>query len=160
MTAAIGTVLTCLCIIGLGRSYSLHIKKEIANLRALILLIERIRARIECFRQPLCDIYDGFSNDDLDRIGFTDDLKANGLSFALIKHRGALGLRNDTFLLLNEFALSLGKSYASEQVRICLDVKESLSDRLSQLERELPSKSRLSLTLSAAAAAMTAILFL
>ena len=160
MTAAIGTVLTCLCIFGLGRSYSLYIKKESANLRALILLIERIRTRIECFRQPLCDIYDGFSNDALDPIGFTDDLKTNGLSFALIKNRSALCLRNDTFALLNEFALSLGKSYASEQVRLCLDTKESLNERLSQIERELPSKSRLSLTLSAAAAAMTAILFL
>lgn len=160
MITSIGAVVTCLSVIGFGHSYGVSLKKESRNLRALILLTDRIRARIECFRQPLNDIYDGFSNDELDSIGFTQDLKTSGLSFALVKHKSALALKNDTFALLSEFAGSVGKSYADEQVRLCTDLKQALETRLFLMEKELPIKTRLGLTLSAAAAAMTAILFL
>ena len=61
MISAIGTVITCLSVMGFGYSYGIHLKKERQNLRGMISLTERIRARIECFRQTLPEIYADFS---------------------------------------------------------------------------------------------------
>lgn len=160
MISAIGTVITCLSVLGFGYSYGIHLKRERQNLRGMISLTERIRARIECFRQTLPEIYADFSDDSLDNIGFTDDLRQSGMSYALAKNKNALGLGNDVFSILSEFAVLLGKSYADEQLRLCDDCKKKLESRLERIEKDLPSRMRLSLTLSAAVAAMTAILFL
>jgi hypothetical protein len=144
----------------MGFFHSLHLKNNIRVVRDFIKLAERIKSRIDCFRQPLCDIYEGFSSEVLDRIGFTSDLILSGLSFALVKNRSALCISDETFELLYEFSQSLGKSYASEQVKLCSELIRSLESRLEKLENDLPSKSKLSITLCCAAAAMTAILFL
>ncbi len=160
MISIVGTVITCLSLIGFGYSYSMALRNERQNLRGIISLIDRIRTRIECFRQPLTDIYEDFSDEGLDSIGFTSDLKESGLTFALMKNKSALALGNDAFALVSDYSRSLGKSYAEDQIRLCIDCKEKLERCLEKIEGDLPQRTRLSLTLSAATAAMIAILFL
>lgn len=160
MISIIGTVITCLSLISFGYSHIIALRKERQNLRGIISLVDRIRTRIECFRQPLADIYEDFSCECLDLMGFTNDLKESGLTFALMKNKSSLAIDNDAFALVSEYSRSLGKSYADDQVRLCIDCKEKLERHLEKIEGDLPQKTRLSLTLSAAAAAMTAILFL
>ena len=160
MITAIGTIITCLSVLGFGWSYSLQLKREKQSLKGIIALIDRIKTRIECFRQVLPEIYKGFSDDILDKTGFTEDLKRDGLHFALIKNRHKLGLKSEELESVIEFASALGKSYAEDQIRLCIVCRDGLAAQLDRVDQRLPSRIRLSLTLSAAIAAMTAIMLL
>lgn len=159
MLTAVGTVAVCLSAIGLGSSYASSLKREKESLGGLLSLCERIETRIECFRQPLPEIYRDLDDRRLDP-EFLHDLKESGLSYALTRNRRRLCIRQELYSELLSFASELGKSYAEGQVRLCRKYEARLRDSLEGIEASLPSRTRLSLTLSAAAAAMAAILFL
>lgn len=159
MLTAAGTVAVCLSAVGLGSAYASSLKRERDSLGALLSLCERIETRIECFRQPLPDIYRDLDDGRFDP-EFLHDLKESGLSYALTRGRRRLCIGQELYSELLSFASELGKSYAEGQVRLCRSCEVRLREELQLLEGELPSRIRLSLTLSVAAAAMTAILFL
>ena len=159
MLTVMGTVAVCISAVGLGVSYAHSLKRQRDSITALLSLCERIRMRIECFRQPLPDIYEGFDDDRLDA-QFLYDLKESGLSYALTKNRRRLSLSPELYGSLCSFSSELGKSYAEGQIRLCHECILALKGAIAELEAKLPSRVRLSLTLSAATAAMAAILFL
>ena len=160
MLTVIGTAVLCSSFLGFGFSYTSSLKTERESLRELLALMKRIKTRTECFRQPLSDIYAGFASVHLENMGFIHDLNESGLSFALSKHRRALMIREEIFASLSEFAASLGKSYIDEQLRLCSLYIEKTEECLISLNTELTSKSKLAMTLSCAAAGMSAIMFL
>lgn len=160
MIAVLGTAVLSLSIFGFGFSYNSQLKAQRESLNGIIRLAERIKARIECFRSPLDEIYKDFTHPFLDSIGFTCELRENGLGFALVKTRSRLCLSRELFSEISEFAEGLGKSYADEQVRYCTSYINKLEKALSELDESIPVKTRMSLSLSAAGAAMAAILFL
>ena len=153
-----GMALTALSTLLFGALYCTHLQSECRQLEGFLRLARLIRTRIECFHQPLSRIYADFSDPTLDAIGFPDALRQNGLFAALIQSKDRLGLSEESFSLLGEFAAGLGKSPVDDQVRHCSI--RALEERCETLRRELPAKLRLARTLSAAAAAMTVILLL
>jgi hypothetical protein len=159
MLTVIGTAAVCLSAIGLGTSYASSLRHERDVLLALLSLCQRISTRIECFRQPLPDIYRDLEDGRLDP-QFLSDLKESGLSYALVKNKRRLCLSHEIYGELCAFASELGKSYADGQIRLCRECTLRLKNASEELEGRLPSRVRLSLTLSAAGAAMAAILFL
>lgn len=160
MLSVIGTVLICSSVLGFGFYYVSSYTNEKECLTELLSLIKRIKTRIECFKQPLPDIYADFSSPTLDRIGFSSTLKESSLDFALNKHRKSLQIRNSIFTALNEFSTSLGKSYSNEQLDLCRSYISRLENELSEIEKELNTKTKLGLTLSAAIASVCAIMLL
>lgn len=143
-----------------GISYASSLYHELRVLRAFWHLTERIRSRIECFCQPLSDIYPGFSDPTLEACGFTEELQRSGFTVALCKCKGALGLRPAYFAMLAEYGEGLGKSFAEEQLRHCQKYQKELENAVKHLEEELPTRAKLIRTLSLAVAAMAVILLL
>ena len=160
MLSVIGTALICSSVLGFGFYYVSSFNREKECLSELLTLFKRIKTRIECFKQPLSDIYADFSSPALDRIGFNTDLKESSLDFVLSKHRKSLQIRDSIFTILHEFASSLGKSYASEQIDLCRTYISRLEDELSEIEKDLNTKTKPGLTLSAAIASVCAIMLL
>ncbi len=160
MIAAAGTVILSLSVMGFGISYNKALKNEKESIDALLSLCEKINTRISCFRQPLNEIYEGFSNPHLDRLGFTDELKKHGLSAALISKGEILGISKGLMAESRRFAEGLGKSYSEEQTKLCERYLSCLKREHDELGAQLPTKTKLSLSLSGAISALTAILFL
>ena len=146
--------------VAFGLCYTASLRHELLVLRAFLRLLERIRTRIECFCEPLGDIYRGFSDDILDGCHFTEELCRSGFTVALCKGKGALGLSAEHFSLLAECGEGLGKSFSEEQVRHCERYQKELTVAIRRLEERLPTQARLARTLSVAIAAMTVILLI
>ncbi|MBE6636333.1 MAG: hypothetical protein E7618_00845 [Ruminococcaceae bacterium] len=155
-----GMALTALSALLFGALSCAHWQNECRQLESFLRLARLIRTRIECFHQPLAKIYADFSDPSLNSSGFIASLRENGLITALIQTKDRLGLSEESFSLLSEFAAELGKSPADDQVRHCDRSIRALEERYQQLRQDLPTKMRLARTLSAAAAAMTIILLL
>ncbi len=160
MITAVGITLVSLSIVGFGLSYVNALKTEKESVLGLILLTERIRTRIKCFRQNLDEIFDGFTHPFLDATGFTDDLKNKGMSFALTNSGERLGIGRDIMLESEKFASELGKSYYDEQLTLCESYLTYLKTKYEGINEGLPTKTKLSISLSCAVSALTAILFL
>lgn len=159
MISVIGIALLSASIIGFGLSYGSALKAEKLCLEELILLCDRIHTRIECFRQPLPDIFRNFSSPYLDGCGFNSILKEKGIKAAVAALAPYLPVTVKTEELLKELSTKLGSGYAEEALKLCARVKNDLRGELALLNKSFPSRMKLSLTLSFAAAAMAAILF-
>ncbi|MBQ8254955.1 MAG: hypothetical protein IJY94_05565 [Clostridia bacterium] len=160
MISALGIAVLSLSIMGFGFSYNNALKREKECVEGLILLAERINTRIKCFRQGLSEIFDGFTHPFLDSIGFSDALKEKGMSHALESTGNSLGIGRDLLLESRKFADGLGKSYYDEQLTLCEDYLSFLKDKYLEIDSGLPTKTKLSLSLSFAISALTAILFI
>lgn len=160
MISAVGIVILSLSIIGFGFSYNKALKNEKECVEGLIQLAERIYTRIKCFRQDLPEIFNGFSHPYLDTVGFTSDLKENGMSDALERSSDKLIVSRDIMLESRCFAERLGKSYYDEQLTICEDYLSFLKAKYDQICEGLPTKTKLALSFSFAISALSAILFI
>lgn len=160
MITAFGIALLSLSIMGFGFSYNKALKNEKDSVEGLILLAERINTRIKCFRQGLTEIFDGFTYPALDAVGFTSDLKERGMSYALNNSGDKLGIGRDIMLESRKFADGLGKSYYDEQLTLCEDYLTFLKSKYDEICAGLPTKTKLSLSISCAISALTAILFI
>lgn len=160
MISAIGISLLTLSIMGFGFSYNKALKNEKECIEGLIQLTERINTRIKCFRQGLNEIFDGFTHPFLDAIGFSEDLRQNGMSGALKNKGDKLGIGRDVLLESEKFADGLGKSYSDEQLTLCENYISFLKSKYDEISAGLPTKTKLSISLSCAISALTAILFI
>ena len=160
MITALGITVLSISIIGFGLSYNKSLRNEKECVEGLILLVERINTRIKCFRQGLNEIFDGFSHPFLDAVGFTSDLKENGMSHALNVKGDKLFIRGDVMNESKKFAERLGKSYYDEQLTLCEDYLSFLKSKHDEISAGLPAKIKLSISLSCAISALTAILFI
>ena len=160
MLKYLGILLIAAVTAGYGGLCAYSLKKEALVLNGFLLLARRIRTRIECFRQPLSEIYRDFSHPALDGAGFTEELRESGFTAALCKTKNSLGLREELFALVGEFGNELGKSYSEEQVRHCERYILRMEEALVGLEEELPRRRKTVRALSAAAAVMAVILLI
>ncbi len=160
MISVIGITLLSLSLIGFGLSYNSALRAEKTCLEELISLCERIYVRIDCFKQPLPEIFRDFSSPYLDSCGFSAVLKEKGLKTAFADLSSALPLSQRSAEIIAELSYKLGNGYASEELRLCARAKNELKAELASLNKTLPDRMKLSLTLSCAAAAMAAILFI
>ncbi len=160
MISGVGIILLTLSILCFGFSYVNALKSEKECVEGLILLAERIHTRIKCFRQSLSEIYDGFSHPFLDSTGFTSLLKEKGLSDALDGSGADLPIGHEMLLESRRFASRLGKSFYEEQLTLCEGYLSFLKAQLGIINDGLPKKAKLSISLSCAVSALSAILFL
>lgn len=160
MISGVGIILLTLSIMSFGFSYVKALKSEKECVEGLILLTERIHTRIKCFRQSLSEIYDGFSHPLLDSSGFTSLLKEKGLSEALDGSGGALPIGHNVLLETRRFASRLGKCFYEEQLTLCEGYLSFLKAQLETINDGLPKKTKLSISLSCAVSALSAILFI
>ncbi len=156
----LGILLIFTAAVGFGASYSSSLRREYERMLGFLRLARLIRTRIECFNQPLSEIYNDFSDDALDACGFTEELKRSGFVTALCKYKEALGIRGETLTMLYSFGSELGKSFSSDQVKHCDRYIEVISEKAAELEKELPQKTKTARVLSAAAAVMAAIVLI
>ncbi len=160
MITTVGIAVLSLSIMGFGFSYNKALRNEKESIEGLILLAERINTRIKCFRQGLSEIFDGFSHPFLDAVGFTSVLKENGMSHALDISGDKLFVGRDVMNESKKFADGLGKSYYDEQLTLCEDYLSFLKNKHDVISAGLPTKIKLSISLSCAVSALTAILFI
>ncbi|MBE6582343.1 MAG: hypothetical protein E7648_03670 [Ruminococcaceae bacterium] len=160
MISTVGIGVLSLSIIGFGFSYNRGLKNEKECVEGLIQLTERINTRIKCFRQGISEIYDCFSNPFLDATGFTAALKEKGMTYALESSGDKLTLGHDIMFESKKFADRLGKSYYDEQLTLCENYLSFLKGKYDEICRGLPTKTKLSLSLSFAISALSAILFI
>ena len=160
MISVIGIVLLCGSIIGFGLSYTSALRDERACLEELISLCDMIHTRIECFKQPTGDIFRDFSSPYLDKCGFNGVLKSDGIRAATDSYCSSLPLPKRSLDALRELSYKLGSGYAEEELRLCARIRNEFRAELAALNKAFPDRMKLSLTLSCAAAAMAAILFL
>ena len=160
MVSAFGILLLSLSVIGFGIQYIKSLRAERDSVDGLCALAERISTRIRCFRQDINEIYDGFTHAHLDSIGFTSLLKEKGLSAALEICADKLSLGADVMSESKIFAYGLGKSYYDEQLDLCREYLDFIKEKQRQIISGLPSKTKLSISLSCAISALTAILFI
>lgn len=160
MISIVGITVLTFSIMGFGLSYVRALKNEKECVEGLILLTERISTRIRCFRQGINEIFDGFTHPFLDSVGFTSDLKEKGMSHALQNASEKLVVGKDIILESKKFADGLGKSYYDEQLTLCEDYLSFLKEKYNGINEGLPSKTKLSLALSCAISALSAILFI
>ena len=157
MIRLLGAVLTITASLGVGVLYSLLLKKEYRVALGFVSLFRLIRARIECFEEPLHEIYGDFDDDALTSCGFTDALRESGFVPALARCRASLGLSEAMFSLLSEAGNGLGKSSTPEQIRHCDRYIALLEDEAAKMQSELPKRRKAAGALSSALGIMTAI---
>lgn len=160
MIKIVGILLISVAAIGFGMLYSYSLRLEYKRLLGFQKLISLIRTRIECFNQPLSEIYTDFSEESLDECGFTAELKRSGYVPALCKYKDHLTIRSEILAVLADFGSGLGKSFSEEQIRHCDRYISVIEEKVSELEKELPIKSKTARALSAAAAIMIAIILI
>ncbi len=155
-----GILLISAVAVGFGMIYSYSLRLEYKRLLGFLKLIRLIRARIECFNQPLSEIYADFSEESLDECGFSGELRKSGYSTALCKHKDRLAIRGELLTVLADFGSGLGKSFSEEQIRHCDRYISMIEEKAAGLEKELPVRSKTAHALSAAAAIMIAIILI
>lgn len=160
MMAWSGVLLIVGSILCGGFCYASAIKQEVRRMEGLLHLARQIRTRIAYFRQPLSAIYADFSDEALDRCGFTEALRKGDFMLALLEKKDALGLRPALIDLAIEFAGELGKSGTEDQTRHCDRCIAEMEKALSALKAEGPDRIRLIRALSLCFAAMAALLLI
>ncbi len=158
MIKLVGCIFILMAAGGFGLLYAGSLKEERERLRGFYRLACLIRTRIECFNQPLSEIYCDFSDEALDPIGFTEFMREKGFDQALCLTKGRLGLRDELYSLVLEFGKELGKSYSSDQLRHCERYISLFENKLKELDSELPSRAKLVGVISCAAAVLTVII--
>ena len=156
----IGIAIIFICSAAAGFGYTAMLKQRQKYLDGLIKLVRFIRVQIECFSSPLDIIYADFTDEVLDKCGFTEILKNSGLSTALEQKKETLALTDDTFELLSNFSSELGKSFSDEQVKHCDRYISVLEETASEYAKELPKKCKTVKTLSLSVGAMAALLLI
>ena len=160
MMNALGVALLSLSIMGFGFAYNKGLKCEKESVDGLILLTERIYTRIKCFRQDLSEIYVGFTHPFLDSVSFTQILRDKGMSGALENCGDKLFLGRDIMTESKSFASHLGKTYYDEQLTLCEDYLSFLKTKRDIISAGIQAKTKLSISLSFAISALSAILFI
>ena len=143
---------------GIGYSASRRAKEALEASRALLSLIRFIRGQIESFCLPREQIFSRFEHSYLARTGFLDALLEHGsLTLAL---ECLPCLPPEVAALVTAFDGELGKGYQAEQLRLCDYYIDALSAYIDEGSGTLPSRTKVTRTVSLAGAAMLVLLLL
>ncbi len=160
MLKMLGIVIILAASAGAGIIYSNALREEFRKTAGFVKLIRFIKVRIECFNQPLTEIYRDFSEKSLEDCGFISEMRSSGYISALYKLKNILALKDDVFVLLSDFGSELGKSMSEDQIRLCERYIHMIDEKVKETEKEMPTKIKLAGALSAAAAAMWIIMLI
>ena len=143
----------------LGREYTKYREQRLRQMRAFGELVLHIRGQVSRFLSPTRSLLDGFSSDELSRIGFTSEFeRSRDLSAALEGANTSLG--EGYKKILSEFFSGFGREYKDGEVTRA-DHYIELLGREEEREREESQKSvKLTKTLLLASALALAILLI
>ncbi len=137
----IGAVLLLAASVGFGLWMIGEEKRKIRELDALLRLVRHIRENIGSLRRPLPRIFSSFPDPALEENGFLPLLRERGFRAAVEETpwRQEEGVR----LALADFAASLGRGYAEEELSLCRYTEAKLADALAALEKAAPEREKL-----------------
>ena len=144
----------------LAHRLSVGQKRHLALSEGLLLLLHHISANLSCFSLPLSAVYASFSHEGLEKSGFLQDLRREGLLFALEKHREALMATKEEWEILLPFAQRLGKGFLKEQEALCRYTSERYGALFKLIEQEAPKKRKTQEALVITGGLMVILLFL
>ncbi len=155
-----GVLLISGTFFGMGISYCRALTYELDIIRGFTSLVKMIKTRIECYCQPLPEIYRDFSYKSLDELGFTKELRESGFEFAYSKYKDVIADSEQAQRALGELGRELGKTPSTDQLEVCRRCLDILYDVERGLDSELPQRKKLSTALCLMAGLMTVILFI
>ncbi len=139
----VGTLLASFSTALLGMLLALHREKTLKYIDALIYLVEHIKYSSKFFKSELSQIYREFENPFLEKIGFLDCLRKEGLLFALEKYSSIYKLRFSEQNCLLNLAASLGKAALQNELEQCDTVCESLMKYRQERAEKCPEEKKL-----------------
>lgn len=142
-----------------GFSIGFECRDVCRRLDGLCRLVCFIRSRIECYNQPLYEIYKEFEDDALEDCGFLEKLRNEGFSSALERYKD-IETSEELIHHLSEFSSQLGRSLSSEQIKNCDAMIYYLNECLCKERERLPQKIKLIKAVSVAVAAMVVIVLI
>lgn len=124
---------------------------------ALARLLEFLRLQVECFALPVGEILSRVDRELLFGCGWRREEPPRSLSELF---GAASSLDKESRRILGELALSFGKGYREEQVRLCDGAERQLRAHTERLRQSLEGKKRVNLTLCVAGATAFVILLM
>lgn len=135
----LGVLLVFVASTLLGFAFAGSAGSKLRNNDGLIALIRHIRQKIGFFRSTPAEIYASFENHDLEKAGFCDALRREGLAGAL-ERVDCFDLDENCENALRQFAGQIGKSPLGEQISACDYLLELLEAEQKRLCEEYPAK--------------------
>ena len=154
----------CLLLFGatlyLALTLSAEQKRRLALSEGMLLLLHHISANLSCFSLPLSAVFASFNHDGLEKTGFLEDLRRDGLPSALQKHKRSLSPSKEEWQILLAFAQRLGKGFLAEEEALCRYTIERYEALFKRLQEEGPRKRKTQEALVIAGGLMVILLFL
>ena len=152
-----GAVVIFVCGIEISKRLNAKISKDHERIEKYILLLRYIKAQIDCFALPICDILKRVDKELLFGCGWEGDIPPCSLEEML---KEASVEDDDARSILLEFCKDFGKSYLEDQIRRCDHYIALLEDRRDVLNKDLPRKKKLNSTLCISGALAIIILLI
>ena len=114
---------------------------RITKLSALADMVKFIGEKIEHFSTPLPEILSEYSNSYLDRIGYLESVRSHGLNKTVSDLE--LSEADTEYILVMQFADSIGKGYKDEEVSLCKYTHMKLAECEVKLSSALKDKEKL-----------------
>ncbi len=159
MIKAAGLAVVFSALICGGFSIGIECRNICRRIEGLCRLVGFIRSRIECYNEPLSEIYSEFEDEALEACGFLEKLRSDGFS-AAVEQCGDSFSDDELLRSLYDFSSRLGKSLSPEQLQNCDAALEYLNMCLKREREKLPQKIKLIKAVSAASAVMTVIVLM
>ncbi len=154
----IGILLFLASALGSVLALSLLERRRTRELEALSSLLCAIQSGMLRHRLPLCEIYAAFENDALAACGFLEDLRKDGLAYAL--RADTLAIREEELSFLFTYAEDLGKRFLEEEREAAENALAALAARREEHRTEGAKKGKIQRTLLITGAGMLLLLLL
>ncbi len=155
----IGLLLIFTAAFALFLSYIRGIEKRKKETAAVLSLVSHIRSEITAFQKPIPEIIALYDNHDLQKSGFLDYAREEGLSAAARHAPPFLSLSREGARILSSYAAEAGRGYTAEEVRKLEHCENALREENERLSRELPKEKKLSRALFLSGGLLLFILF-
>ncbi len=116
---AAGLVVVFLVLMYGGFSVGFECRDICRRIEGFCRLVGFIRSRIECYDQPLHEIYEEFEDEALEACGFLEKLRRDGFCSALEQTKDVC-VDEELTHCLSEFSLQLGKSLVRRMGKIVI----------------------------------------
>lgn len=141
ISALLGAVIVLLATGYWGYDKCKKEKEALMILQGLVSFCDYTEMHIRLFRTPLYDIFEKFSDEYLEDIGFISCLKSGKRDDAL--NSVSTLLHESGIKVLEEFLLQIGTGYEEDQRALCVYTSEQLRSIEKDLREKLPQKLRM-----------------
>lgn len=141
MLKTIGMILILICSVLYGKALSGRAASFLKTNEALLAFVMYISTSIKTARIPIPTIYDTFTNDELEDIGFCKAIRENGLYSALADIRN--NVSKESYDAMMYLCKNLGGIDAKSQEDICSYTEARLRDEISRIKKDMNDKKKM-----------------